>query len=253
MDATTDRLHRLLARLARRTGYSFATEIAIGRMIDRSDRTVRRHLRQLVAIGAIRIERPTHNGANRIVVVSMPDRVRWNGRCSAPIASAPSRETLRAYPRTNNSAAPIAPPPIAEPSPPIAAADVLPVVEKLAAKGVALRVAMQLAAEHPADAIEAQLLALEHRKPRDVAATLVAAIRENWKRPTSLLDVLDRKQRAADREAAELQRREREAADEAARVRDRETAAQRLAQLDPAGRRLMEERARRDIDRKSVV
>jgi len=216
-------------------------------MIDRSERTVRRHLRALEASGAIRIERPNRIAANRIVVVSSPDRVRSdvrsNVRSSTTLRVRSYRETVSpTIDSTTRTTTTTQTPPSAAVAP-----GVLPLVEKIVEKGVALRVAVQLVAEHDAHTIEAQLIALEWRKPRDPAATLVSAIREGWTQPATLLDILYRKRKEDERAAAQ---RAQHARDEAEAARIEQTRLEALKRLDsmPVDERArLEDRARAEV------
>ena len=247
-----ERTHRLIDRLARRHGFSYATEAAIGRMIDRTERTVRRHLRALEAAGAIRIERPNRSAANRIVVVSSPDRVRSDVR-SGVRSHAVSRvrshkETVSPTERSTTRTPPKRALNATQTLPSVAIAPgVLSLVEKIVERGVAVRVAHQLVTEHDAAAIEVQIVALEWRKPRDVAATLVTAIRESWSQPATLLDVIARREKKAASEAAERAQRDRDDAEAAKLEKTRLEAAERLDSMPLADRAALEARARAEV------
>ena len=250
----TEKIYRTIVRLARQRGFSFASQERIGEYVGRTDRTVRRHLRILEAEGAIRVERPNRNSENLIFVVA--DRVRSDFRSdirsSTPLrvrshkeTRLPTRDaTTRTLPRQALNAT--------KTPPSAAVADGLLLIEKIVEKGVSVRVAHQLVIEHDAAAIKAQLVALEWRKPRDPAATLVTAIREGWSPPVTLLDVLNRKRKDDERTAAERAQRDR---DDSAAARLEKTRLEALKRLDsmPADERdRLEARARAEVHERTA-
>ena len=222
-------------RLARQRGFSFASQERIGEYVDRTDRTVRRHLRILEAEGVIRVERPSRNAVNRVVVIG--ERVRSDVRSDV---RSHTGARVRSYTET------LSPTRDSTTATPIAAEDVL-LIERIVEKGVTLRVAAQLVAEHPAAAIEAQLVALEWRKPRDPAATLVTAIREGWSPPATLLDVLNRKRKDDERTAAERAQRDRDDVEAARLKKTRLEALKRLDSMPADERDRLEARARAEV------
>lgn len=126
---------------------------------------------------------------------------------------------------------------------PAIAPDSLMLVERLTGKGVALRIAHQLVAEHDAAEIERQLLALEHRRPRDAAATLLFAIRGEWSPPVSLLDYIARVEKKAASERVHRAQRTRDDAKAATLAQTRSEALKRLAMMSASERAALEARA----------
>ena len=232
MDAT-EKIYRTIVRLARQRGFSFASQDRIGEYVHRSARTVRRHLRILEAEGAIRTERPNRNGENRCFVVG--ERVRSDVRSDVrSIAACDVRSIKETISQTKRPTTP---------EPQIAADDVLPLIEKIVERGVSVRVAAQLVAEHPAAAIETQILALEHRRPRDPAATLVSAIRGGWSPPVSLLDVIARQERKVASETAERAQKARDDVQAAEAERTRLEVLKRFSSMPSHERAFLEARA----------
>jgi hypothetical protein len=227
-------------------------------MLDRSDRTVRRQLRQLEIIGAIRVERPTRTSTNRIFMLSMPDYVRSDVRSGTPDVSARHKETIVLTRETT------APPTAArataalllekkenenveQPLPIVAEHLAKALIESLKLHGVGPRVAAKLAAEYPQHVIERRLIELPYRHADDPAAMLVASIRDNYGEPVEMRSELGRARRQTEKDDLERDRREHAAAERAAQHRAEVLAAERLSQLDEDARRRLDARARADV------
>ena len=77
--------------------------------------------------------------------------------------------------------------------------------EKLVGLGITPSVAQELAAGFDDDRIERQIVALDHRKARDRAATLVKSIREDWAMPEAMSRSKDVAARRVEEEQHRLQ------------------------------------------------
>ncbi len=256
----TDALLSLFTRLARREGYAFASETKLGEMLGRSDRTVRRQIRQLESYGAIRVERPARTSTNRIFVLVKPDRVRSDVRSTAPTVSARHNETV--IPTQETTATPL--PSLAssadvlllvkqgqtdneQPLPIVAEHVAKALVENLKLHGVGPRVAANLVTEYPHYVIERRLLELPYRHADDPAAMLVASIRENYTEPAAMRADRERLERQIAKDELERDRSDRAAAERTARDTAEAMAAERLARLSEDARQRLDARARADV------
>lgn len=119
-----------------------------------------------------------HRSGERATIPSMPKHL-----SNCPRSPLPSRSELL----------PVAPVVVWNEKEPLIDAPSAAVVAALVGAGVSEAVAVLLVGKHGVDAVQVQLDALVHRKPKDPAAVLVSSIRSAWKIPGAFVETITRK------------------------------------------------------------